>query len=274
MGAGDTPGDTAQGAIQLTGVLEASFGDGDHVGSTAPLPHQPRARAQPRTPPGGHTAGLGEGLGQCPKAALGGLAQATVGVFLQLVGDAPDQQIAAEPPGRGCLVKTPPFITQRGQLYRPKRRDPLLQGGHLIGPAWGHAGLGFRGHMFGPEPSAEGTHSDARLPAQVQSKAVVLATGVSSVRHELAAAAGGTCALLYVAAVPLYYAERDVQPDAFGSIPAALWWSVVTLTTVGYGDVIPVTPVGRVLTGVIVLLGIGVVAVPTGLIASGLAATK
>ena len=68
--------------------------------------------------------------------------------------------------------------------------------------------------------------------------------------------------------------ERDVQPDAFGSIPAALWWSVVTLTTVGYGDVIPVTPVGRVLTGVIVLLGIGVVAVPTGLIASGLAATK
>ncbi len=69
-------------------------------------------------------------------------------------------------------------------------------------------------------------------------------------------------------------AERDVQPDAFGSIPAALWWSVVTLTTVGYGDVIPVTPVGRVFTGVIVLLGIGVVAVPTGLIASGLAATK
>ena len=169
MGAGDTPGDTAQGTIQLTGVLEASFGDGDHVGSAAPLPHQPRARAQPRTPPGGHTAGLGEGLGQCPKAALGGLAQATVGVFLQLVGDAPDQQIAAEPPGLGCLVKTPPFITQRGQLYRPKRRDPLLKGGHLIGPAWGHAGLGFRGHMFGPEPSAEGTHSDARLPAQVQS---------------------------------------------------------------------------------------------------------
>ena len=68
-----------------------------------------------------------------------------------------------------------------GQLYRPKRRDPLLQGGHLIGPAWSHAGLGFRAHVFGPEPSAEGTHSDARLPAHVQSTTSLgVATGPRS----------------------------------------------------------------------------------------------
>ncbi len=97
-----------------------------------------------------------------------------------------------------------------------------------------------------------------------------LKRGVFAVRHELAAAAVGTGMLLYVSAVALYYAERDVQPDTFSPIPAALWWSVITLTTVGYGDVTPVTPAGRVLTGIVVLLGIGVVAVPTGLIASGL----
>ncbi|MBF0611917.1 MAG: potassium channel family protein [Magnetococcales bacterium] len=66
----------------------------------------------------------------------------------------------------------------------------------------------------------------------------------------------------------LYWVEGDVQPKAFGSIPRALWWSIETLTTVGYGDVIPVTPLGRLLAGIFAFLGIGIIALPTGILAS------
>ena len=72
------------------------------------------------------------------------------------------------------------------------------------------------------------------------------------------------------------FGERDVQPEAFGSIPEALWWAVITLTTIGYGDVYPVTPLGKVLTTFVALLGLGMVAIPTGLLAAALmrSATK
>ena len=53
--------------------------------------------------------------------------------------------------------------------------------------------------------------------------------------------------VLFLASVAMYFLERDVQPVAFGSVPAALWWAVVTLTTVGYGDVVPMTPLGRLI---------------------------
>jgi voltage-gated potassium channel len=67
----------------------------------------------------------------------------------------------------------------------------------------------------------------------------------------------------------MYFAEREAQPDRFSSIPAAMWWGMVTLTTVGYGDIFPVTSLGKVLGGVIALLGIGLFALPAGILASG-----
>jgi voltage-gated potassium channel len=67
----------------------------------------------------------------------------------------------------------------------------------------------------------------------------------------------------------MFYVERDVQPEAFGSIPKAIWWGVVTLTTVGYGDIYPVTALGKILGGVITLLGVGLIALPSGILASG-----
>ncbi len=65
--------------------------------------------------------------------------------------------------------------------------------------------------------------------------------------------------------------ENEAQPDKFPSIPAAMWWGVATLTTVGYGDIFPVTPLGKILSGFIAFLGIGIFALPTGILASGFA---
>lgn len=75
--------------------------------------------------------------------------------------------------------------------------------------------------------------------------------------------------LIIVSATGIYIVEGDVQPDEFGSIPRALWWATVTLTTVGYGDVVPITTLGRMLGIVIVITGIGMAALPAGILASG-----
>ena len=75
--------------------------------------------------------------------------------------------------------------------------------------------------------------------------------------------------LAVLAAGGIYAVEHDIQPDAFGSIPASMWWAIVTLTTVGYGDVIPVSGMGRVFAAVITMLGVGMAALPAGIIASG-----
>ncbi len=75
---------------------------------------------------------------------------------------------------------------------------------------------------------------------------------------------------LVIAAALMYFAETEAQPEVFPSIPAAMWWSVVTLTTVGYGDTVPVTPVGRALAAVIAVLGIGLFALPAGIVSAGL----
>ena len=74
--------------------------------------------------------------------------------------------------------------------------------------------------------------------------------------------------LLLFGATALYMAEGDLQPDEFGSIPRALWWSVITLTTVGYGDAAPITPMGKVFASMVALSGIALVAMPTGIIAA------
>jgi voltage-gated potassium channel len=79
-----------------------------------------------------------------------------------------------------------------------------------------------------------------------------------------------TVIMIYMSAVGIYYFENPEQPEEFSSIFECLWWAVATLTTVGYGDVYPVTAGGRLFTFVILMVGLGIVAVPTGLISSAL----
>ena len=74
--------------------------------------------------------------------------------------------------------------------------------------------------------------------------------------------------VMLVAATGMYYFEQEAQPEAFSSIPAAMWWAFATLTTVGYGDVTPITNGGRVFGAFITVLGVGMVALPTGILAS------
>jgi len=74
-------------------------------------------------------------------------------------------------------------------------------------------------------------------------------------------------ALILLSACALYLIESDLQPEGFGSIPRALWWALTTLTTIGYGDVYPITLIGRLMTGIIALTGIGLVGLPTAILA-------
>lgn len=87
----------------------------------------------------------------------------------------------------------------------------------------------------------------------------------------LMAALAVAAAQLYIAAMMLYFIEGESKPEAFGSIARAMWWAVVTLTTVGYGDVYPDTMWGRVAAGLVALAGVGIVAMPTGILASAFA---
>lgn len=75
--------------------------------------------------------------------------------------------------------------------------------------------------------------------------------------------------LLIIASSMMYFAENRVQPENFSSIPATMWWAVATLTTVGYGDVYPVTQIGKLIASVIAILGIGMFALPTGILGAG-----
>jgi voltage-gated potassium channel len=87
-------------------------------------------------------------------------------------------------------------------------------------------------------------------------------------RYELWMSAAIAVMLMLVSSTLLYLVEGGGQPESFGSIPRAMWWSIATLTTVGYGDVFPVTLAGRVLAGMTALTGIGLIAMPTGILAA------
>ena len=93
---------------------------------------------------------------------------------------------------------------------------------------------------------------------------------LSDIREELTVALVTAGIVLYLAAVGIWIFEREAQPEAFGSVFHCLWWAVATLTTVGYGDVYPITMGGRIFTGLILVIGLAVVAIPTGLVSAAL----
>lgn len=93
---------------------------------------------------------------------------------------------------------------------------------------------------------------------------------VANKRYELFTVALVLGVMLVLASTLMYYAEHQAQPEKFASIPMTMWWSIITLTTVGYGDVSPVTPWGQIMAGVIAVTGIGMFALPTGILGSGL----
>ena len=88
-------------------------------------------------------------------------------------------------------------------------------------------------------------------------------------RSELGASIFVTFILMLVSSTIMYNLENEVQPEKFPDIISTFWWSVATLTTVGYGDVYPITGWGKLISGIIALLGIGLVAIPTGIISAG-----
>ncbi|ERP97787.1 hypothetical protein Q669_21515 [Labrenzia sp. C1B10] len=95
-----------------------------------------------------------------------------------------------------------------------------------------------------------------------------ISTALHSRRYELIMSAGIAGMLLLFSSTILYMIEGDTQPETFGSIPRTMWWSIATLTTVGYGDVYPKTSLGQFFAGLTAITGIGLIAMPTGVLAA------
>ncbi len=89
-------------------------------------------------------------------------------------------------------------------------------------------------------------------------------------REEIVLFLSVACILRFLAGVGIYYFENPAQPEAFRSVFHSLWWALATLTTVGYGDIYPITVGGRIFTFFVLMIGLGVVAVPAGVVASAL----
>jgi len=99
----------------------------------------------------------------------------------------------------------------------------------------------------------------------------MIGEAIASRKFELGISLLFAVCLLIASSTALYFVEGGIQPEAFGSIPRAMWWSVATLTTVGYGDQVPVTGAGKVFAALTALTGIGVIAIPTGILAGAFA---
>lgn len=93
-------------------------------------------------------------------------------------------------------------------------------------------------------------------------------------REEIVLFFFAACLLLFVAGVGIYHFENPAQPEAYASIFHSLWWAVATLTTVGYGDIYPITVGGKIFTFMVLIVGLGVVSVPAGLVASALSEAR
>lgn len=93
-------------------------------------------------------------------------------------------------------------------------------------------------------------------------------------KAELALFVAASMVVIYLAGVGIYHFENEAQPDLFSSIPDSLWWAIVTLTTVGYGDMYPITAGGRFFTTMILFVGLGLVAVPAGIVSSALSEAR
>ena len=93
-------------------------------------------------------------------------------------------------------------------------------------------------------------------------------------KEELVFALAGSVLVIFMASVFIYFFERNAQPEAFGSVPDAIWWAVVTFTTVGYGDVTPITDGGKMFSFVLLLMALVMVGVPAGIVASALSMAR
>ena len=91
---------------------------------------------------------------------------------------------------------------------------------------------------------------------------------LAAVKEELITAYTACGIMVCFSAILMYYIEQSAQPDAFRNIGDGLWWAVVAFTTVGYGDIYPITPLGKILSSIISMIGIAMIAIPTGLISS------
>lgn len=95
-----------------------------------------------------------------------------------------------------------------------------------------------------------------------------IALAVSKRRYELCVSLIIAGVLMLISASILYVVEGEGQPEAFGSIPRSMWWSMATLTTVGYGDIVPLTLIGRIFATLTAIMGVGLIAMPAGILAS------
>jgi voltage-gated potassium channel len=100
-----------------------------------------------------------------------------------------------------------------------------------------------------------------------------LVSAFTEIKKELIIFLIGTIFFIYVSSIGVYYFEHQAQPELFKSVFHSMWWAITTLTTVGYGDMYPITIGGKIFTTLIVFIGMGIVAVPTGLLASTLSKT-